>query len=129
MDLLGRFSNHETAGRVDRLWNGLKEQKLLHPASSGASRPGPAVRRLRRKPGEVQVAAFNVLRTAHGPMRLPELHAALIEKLDDNVTRSSVKMLLKRGLDARPPIFQRPRRGLYRLAKPLGDGEGGDCAS
>jgi hypothetical protein len=111
MDLLGRFSNQEIAGQIDRLY-----KHDPPPTSSGASGSSPAVRRLRRKPGEVQEAAFNVLRAAHGPMRLCELHAALIEELEDNVTRSSVKMLLKRGLEAHPPIFRRPRRGLYWLA-------------
>jgi hypothetical protein len=116
VDLLGRFSNHDIAARIDRLANRLSRQALLHPAREPNPPSIPVMRRLRRKPGEVQAAAREVLAATNGSLRLCELHAALVEELDENVSRSSVKMALRRGLEGSPPLFDQPSRGRYRLS-------------
>jgi hypothetical protein len=113
MDLIGRFSNREIADRVDQLWERLSPGGLLHPAPRGVEPSSRALRRRRRKPGEVQAVLIEILRNASGPMRVFELRGIAAQQLKGGVARSSVQMALRRGLHAEPPLFTQMRRGLY----------------
>jgi hypothetical protein len=115
MDLIGRFSNQEVIRRIDRLSKRLDAQRLVHGPPSGMKSSSVAVARKRRQSGQVQEAVLAALDDADRCLRVCELYDLVRESLGENVSLSSVRMVLRRGLKADPPMFVQPSYGRYRL--------------
>ena len=112
MELLGSLSNQELQGRLRQL-----SDKLDRLAASNAKprRSGRTDHQLR--PGVVFKAILSVLSSADQPMRIPEIHQAVIALLGRPVAYSSVKACLAVKAQGDDACFERIALGCYQLRR------------
>jgi hypothetical protein len=109
-------SNHEAGALIQRLaceLDGLRTRRA--PALAPLT-----ARRTRHRPGWVLKAAREVLAQAGTPMRLADIHTAVEELLQEQVSRYSVEWTIYTHLRDDRRVFVRIARNRYVLANGLG---------
>jgi hypothetical protein len=108
MDLVGRLSNQEFQGLLQRLTSSDGHQvRRARTASDGPKPDG------RRKFGQVSEAAARVLQDEPAGLRVKEVHARVEVLLGEPVSWGSVKSALNRLSKGSNPRFAQIRRGRY----------------
>jgi hypothetical protein len=94
--------------RLIELHRVLTEQAAMNPRQA---------RSPRGKPSPVLQTVTLVLKQARRPMRAREIHAAAELLFGEQLLCSSVKASLAAGASGQSPVFERLRRGVYRLVQ------------
>ena len=116
VDLVGRLSNHEFQGLLQRLTSTDRHQARPQELRQAKSGPNPDGR---RPFGQVQEAVFCVMAGAPAGMRVRDVHARVELLLGEPVSWGSVKATLNRLSKGENPKFMRIYRGRYRLVSQL----------
>ena len=106
-------------GLVGSLWNRDVHARLQHLArqlASAESRPGPTLPKFqRRRPGTVLKAITAVLADQPNGMRVRDIAVAVAVRLDESVSKASIKSCLWAHSQGDTSRFEQLGEGRYRM--------------
>jgi hypothetical protein len=108
---MGALSKQGIQNRLIRL-NALRQKSL--DAASTDSRPKKAAK---LRCGAIQQAVLGVLESANQSMAVPDIHAAVEDRLKREVSKNSVYWCLSTGVKGTSPRIERVATGFYRLRR------------
>jgi hypothetical protein len=111
VDLVGRLSNREFQGLLQRLTSTDRHQARRKKPNQAKSGPNPDGR---RPFGQIQEAVFCVMAATPAGMRVRDVHARVELLLGEPVSWGSVKATLNRLSKGDNPRFMRIYKGMYR---------------
>lgn len=109
MRLTGACSNLDGAGALKELLE--RKRQLARTTETGAL----SAQAIRLPQGAIQAAVLEVLRVAHGSLRVAEIHMRAEEKLGQAVSRDTVASFLSVACRADAPMVLRVERGVYTV--------------
>ena len=112
VDLVGRLSNHEFQGLLQRLTSTDRHQARRNKPNQAKSGPNPDGR---RPFGQVNDLVARALEGEPAGMRVTEVHARVELLVGEAVSWGSVKSALNRLSKGSNPRFVHIYRGRYRL--------------
>lgn len=109
MRLTGACSNLDGAGALKELLR--RKRQLARTTEIGAL----SAQAIRPPKGAIQAAVLEVLRVAHGALRVAEVHRRVEEKLGRAVSRDTVASFLSVACRAGAQMVMRVERGVYTV--------------
>src|SRR5438067_8767599 len=110
MDLISRLSNHDLTTLLQRLTT----LDWRHDSTRRGHREGVAPDG-RRRFGAVRDEIVAVLEQADGELLVREIHAGVEARLDEPVSRGSVKSYMRASSQRKAPLFEYLGKRGYRL--------------